>query len=661
MGLDIGQTSAKAVLLKRNGRRIVIADAAFIDTRMEGLLNEQELFQAMASWLNRQKLLQTPACCGLPQYLTTEAIFDFPPERHSGELQKMVDFQTKQLGGMSDEAFIYDYQSLPPVGNQINPVLIALCRQSALNAHIANYRAINVHVDEIVNQGLALFNAFVDLHPLEAEEPSLQALLEIGHEESTFALIYGGTLLHVCGIAFGANRFTQAIATDRQCDFAEAERLKFNVQPDWQSHDSDFSQAIRQLKNEITVTFSHWKDQAKLDLPAWELTKVWMTGGGVLQPGLEDALTAAMDCGIEFFGVPSTLFTTPSLPFPPGFSFHPNLTIAYGLALQELNAGKIELSLIPEDMSWQRTKMANFPFLLAGCLGVIISILWILQLCLTHIKSNQLILTDNQQELNLCLDIIPKLEEAYSQLDLYQKKLIPITEMAYRSERFIETMDVWQATIRDTASPEDNWCIYLADPFSFERSNSVNAKGASSSSATKPSTSSTTGTARPATASTARATATESTTPRITDTVSATAPAGADRENTAALPPPVPLTLVTSIPQMRSIFAGGIVKREESRYKVIKDIMTRLKDNEVFVNADDFTDFINLEFNAKFLTPWETFLRENRSKINQEYTLFFLQMPFREEILHFPQQDSSTTQPEPAGNTGPAADSSTGN
>ena len=54
----------------------------------------------------------------------------------------------------------------------------------------------------------------------------------------------------------------------------------------------------------------------------------------------------------------------------------------------------------------------------------------------------------------------------------------------------------------------------------------------------------------------------------------------------------------------------------------------------VYVNVDDHTDFITKSFSDKYFTPWRTFLQANTDALGGEFTTFFMQLPFKEELIH---------------------------
>ena len=91
---------------------------------------------------------------------------------------------------------------------------------------------------------------------------------------------------------------------------------------------------------------------------------------------------------------------------------------------------------------------------------------------------------------------------------------------------------------------------------------------------------------------------------------------------------------INALKILSSIYIGGIAPLGKTRYKVVKDMQTQLVESGVYVNVDDHTDFITKSFSDKYFTPWRTFLQANTDALGGEFTTFFMQLPFKEELIH---------------------------
>ena len=234
-GLDIGQTTAKVVCLSRSGRKAVVTRAEIFRFRDEGILGdaEQETFQAIASWLKELKLLSQRVVLGLPQYMATTQVNDFVKGVKGAELERMVSYETTQLAGISDDAFLHDYAILPAGNGRVNPVLIGICREANVDDFTGKAAEVAIAMEDVAMDGLAMVNAFVQLHPDEARGAGVHLLMDIGTETTTVAIVCAGQALYIGSMMFGGVNVTQEIARQLQLTADEAERRKLAGEVDW--------------------------------------------------------------------------------------------------------------------------------------------------------------------------------------------------------------------------------------------------------------------------------------------------------------------------------------------------------------------------------------------------------------------------------------------
>ena len=235
IGLDIGQTSAKAVVLSRSGKKAVIRRSNIFRSREEGLRGDDdvELFNAVGGWLKELKLGVPYIYLGMPQFMATTQISDFAQGAKGEELEKMVGYETMQLSGLSDESFVYDYHAMPPGNGRKNPVMIGICREQNLNDYCDRATNAEIKLDDVAMNGLALANAFFGLHPDAKGDARPQVLLDVGSENTTMVVVAGGQVLYVGGMMAGGQLFTQTLMRELGLKEEEAEKMKLQGGIDW--------------------------------------------------------------------------------------------------------------------------------------------------------------------------------------------------------------------------------------------------------------------------------------------------------------------------------------------------------------------------------------------------------------------------------------------
>lgn len=228
------------------------------------------------------------------------------------------------------------------------------------------------------------------------------------------------------------------------------------------------------------------------------------------------------------------------------------------------------------------------------------------------------IISENNM-LKRCQELVPKLDKARKQLDFHQKQMLPIVEAGHRTNRYLEVLQIWDKALEgDNSSQRQNWGIFLADEGSF---NFVNTEHTPKNERNK------TTPYEPEFDLTTRS--------QMNDALAMESPhQPLPQLQPSAVPFKQKLTPVTEIPFLKNIYIGGITPLGESRYKVVKEIQTRLMETNIYTNVDDHIDFLIKSFSDRYFMPWLDFLRENKQALGNDYTIFFLQLPFKDNYIN---------------------------
>lgn len=588
LGLDVGQSSVKAVLLEQKGKSLQISRLEKLSALSEGLLDEDELYASTEKWLKEHQLNTFSTCAAIPQYLTTPQISDFPLGIEGDRLNDMVALETGHLSGLSDEAFIHDYQPLPPGFGRENPVLIGVCRETVVNEQAARLQGIGVNLQDMAPSGLALVNALFYLHPQAKSIVDPQLLIEFGTETSSLAIVAGGQVLYASSLMFGFRRFAQGLATTLGCPLSEAERRLSQADPDWHDETSSFTRTLTQFDSELRNALVHWRESEKSAVGEAPLDRIWLAGGGALMPGLCDCFTRSYGCKVRILGIPQ-----------PDGSEDPALAVALGLALQAIGAGHCRISLIPHLLRWQQRKVARFKFLAAAAAvffgGTLLLALWF-----NHYLFRELATLETQMsELRQCDSLVPRLDSAQNQIAHYQKMILPIVEAGSRPQRFLQTLAELHQAMKTDDPEAQGWCIYIADEFSY-----LAAAGLDKEPAFKE---------------------TPGNRPANLFGNPAAAPAATPG------PPEEKIQPVHSIDLLQRMLAGGFspVLPNRGKYDSTRGITERLNAGNLFAGVDWLSDW-NEAHAQQVFAPWQNYLRNLQSKNPAGNDVEFrMQLPFR--------------------------------
>jgi type IV pilus assembly protein PilM len=454
LGLDLGSACFKSVVLSLQDGRPVLVRQHTLNLRAQGILNEADFYAAAGDWLQRTGCTGLPTAVGLPQFLSTTQLTDFPAGSGKTGLSDMVAFETRQLAGLSDEEFVHDYHVLPPGFGRRNPVLIGICRESVIRERMAALQQAGVAAPRLAMSGLAAVNALVHLHQEAADGQQPVLLVDIGQENSTAVVLAGGQPLFVGSLLFGAEKLVKAVMTREDLQEAAAEAHLATVDLMEESHRSALVQAARKLVAEIEDAVNHWRAQERQELNEAPLSAVWLCGGAARLKGLATYLRDALQCPVQVFGPQD----------PQGGQPMPEMAVAFGLALQTLNLAKVTIDLTPADVRHQAHRARRFGFLAAACVLFTTFLAGLLERAVGEARAELTALRAEMVELDACEQLIPRLEEARREIDRHEAALVPLLQAGNRGGRFVEALDALA-----TVCGEKDWLVYLGDEGSYKK------------------------------------------------------------------------------------------------------------------------------------------------------------------------------------------------
>lgn len=592
VGLDIGHGAVKAVRLGLRDKELTIGQMALLDIQQEGLLDEEELNRALLAWLEENGLRHRPFTVGIPQYLATTQVSDFPPGVKGEELRGMVSFETMQLAGLSDDAFSSDFHVMTPKFGRQNPVLIGVCRQSVIDERLRSLSREGLNVVDLGMNGLAVASTFYYLHPeaLEDDRPSL--ILDMGDENATLLVVAGGHVLFVGSLLFGASRYTEALATHLHCSDDQADRRKRDLVLDPNDQEHPFFAVTSQLESEMRNAIEHWRAGEKEEISHLLFGNIWLTGGGAELGGLPDALARFFGCEVAVFGPAD----------PASGAVVPGMTTAFGLALQTMGAAEIRVCLAPESLRWTQRRKRLFPYLLAA--EVLFALLLGAMLLRYHfrLKQEAYLLEKEVTELQRCKTLIPQLQKQMSSMDHYERMLIPFVEKGNRAQRFLATINELEQ-----ARGKDSFFIYLADRLSYDEQRPKPSATGQPDRGRQPPAPSPGG---------------------MFSSISSIAEARTSKDASVA-----DAILVDRIEQVnRMVVAGYVPYQVEGRYTPLLQLADKLNQGGIFKGVDFVPEADRQEIEEQIFNVWDRFWHEKPFK--GRFTQFMFDLPFAKQDVN---------------------------
>lgn len=590
LGLDIGSSGTKAVLLSMKGGTATVSACDSIDTRDEGILNEAELYHSISQWLSSHGWGACRATVSIPQFLATTLTRDYKSEANKDAVKAMVSFETNQAAGLSDEALVQDFHIFPKTLDRQTPVFIGICREQVVRDRLAALSLSGIKTGDISLSGVAVINAFLHFFPQAAASNSPVLILDLGKESSTAIIMAGGLPLFIGSLLFSGDKFDEAIkekntasTTGGKIVVNTGARDLSEVNLMEEIGHSPLLAAARILENEIQNVLESWRAQETEAMASEVIQDVYICGGVSRMKGLREWMEERLETKVTAFG--------------PVFDgeMHPELTVAMGLACQSAGISSVPMSLLPEDLRLKRLREKNWP-LLAIALVLVALTCAVGEAKWWHAMSKEMdAYNARNEELEECSSLIGRVKSAKDALFMYEAKMIPLIEAGNQSARLNNAISVM-----GTACGDMDWFVYLADDLSYKGTNKGNEANKKDSSRNDGGMFS------------------SSTKQEIGDT------GGQPEFPVRILPGDIPLS--------KGYIAAGYTPHLQSQsYELIRKLAAKLEDGKLFKGVDLLPE-PERALREDIYQPWVSFLKG----VKGQYKAFSFRMPFKEHNVRKP-------------------------
>ena len=445
IGLDIGASGIKVSVMVREGKACRLEGCHFLDTSSEGILNESEYYALVSDWIQKNGWGKCPTCISIPQYLVTCTERDFPacpPEK----VPELVAFETRQVAGLSEEAMTYDYVSLPAGLDRSNPVLIGIGREQLIRERLGIYERNNIRCDFLGIGGVAVVNAFFDLHPeaLTSQEPVL--LLDLGKENSTAIVIAAGQPLFTGSLMFAGDKFESACVGRGALGPSSMEEIVLSDE----IGRSQVMTVAGYLEDELHGALETWRAQENGDTAKLIVRKVYLCGGVSRIRGLDTWLQERLETPVELTG-----------PVVEGMVL-PEQMLSYGLSLQAAQKAEIPISLLPPDVKSRLLRMRLWP-LMALALAVVALFAAIMEIrWFVRMDEMEEMRLEELNGLESCNAMIEEIKKKRSELYASEANLVPFIAPGNELGNMMKAL-----TAIGQSAKGRSWLIYLADEGSY--------------------------------------------------------------------------------------------------------------------------------------------------------------------------------------------------
>ena len=374
-GIEVGANALKAIRLVRKGEELTVADFAVIPFKKVLTtpdINADEQIQiALDEFMSSHpKLHQSTVVISAPGHAGIARFAKLPPVEPK-KIPAIVKFEAEQQIPFPIADVEWDYQTFTQPDSPEVEVGIFAMTHPKVEAHLANFTKVGLKPDGLTLSPVAVFNAIVYDHDLDADAPGV-VMVDIGTTSTDVIVHEGGKLWLRTLNNIGGNNFTEALIKAFKLSFPKAEKLK---------REASTSKYARQIFTAMRPVFADFVQELQRSLGYYQslnrearLDKLIGLGSTFRLPGLQKFLKQQLQIDV----VRPDGFTRLSIEGKrqADFAEHTiNLATAYGCALQGLGLETVSANLLPTENVRQRVWAAKRPWFIGAAAAFALPVL----------------------------------------------------------------------------------------------------------------------------------------------------------------------------------------------------------------------------------------------------------------------------------------------
>ncbi|GEM_PF-3567556 len=462
LGLDLGTHTVKAVRMVWTPQSLRVEQALTVEIP-DNLDAEPE---AKSDWLREIltpiKIRGARATLAVSGSICNVQLVKFPQSSES-QLSKMATLEAQRLAGLSGQDVAYDFITAGAATETESPVLIALCRASAIEQPMQLATQAGFTVEDVTLPNLALHNAFT--HQKERRAEGLVAFVDIGNESTNVAISRNGELRFARSFASGGGAFTSAVMHAAKLSRAEAEQWKrqygqlFIEGIPEGAKEAALLEAAETWLEEFNETLAHFFEQSGAEFTACDL--IVLSGGGAMLRHFPDWIRERLTRTVEVLA-PLKVLGADTAALADEVKIDPRFAVATGLALQGLKLSP-PLSLLPNPVKERRVvrrRTQQLAIYSAMAALIFVTLLAAAQIQIGRVNERLAAQRDN---LRRCQEIAQTIERQRNQTQHVLVKLQPVADLANRADKLLT---VW----RDITAEQrgNDWFTLFADAESYD-------------------------------------------------------------------------------------------------------------------------------------------------------------------------------------------------
>ncbi|HEA47524.1 MAG TPA: type IV pilus assembly protein PilM [bacterium] len=227
LGLDIGTSSIKAILLKVTKEEVELANVGMVELHLDPTIENKEkrakVIEGIKKLLEENEIKTKDVVIAVPGQSVIIRHRKLPSGARA-RLDQVIKFEAQNQIPFPLDKVGMDYQALPGKEGEEVKVILAAMKRELIDDHLALVEEAGLRCEVIDISSLALYNALRYKKP--PKEAEVVALIDIGATTTDISIHRDGILEFTRSAPVAGNDLTEAIQTKLVVSFSEAEKLK---------------------------------------------------------------------------------------------------------------------------------------------------------------------------------------------------------------------------------------------------------------------------------------------------------------------------------------------------------------------------------------------------------------------------------------------------
>ena len=227
LGLDIGTSSLKAILLKVTKEEVELANVGMVELHLDPTIEDKEkrakVIEGIKKLLEENEIKTREVVIAVPGQSVIIRHLKLPAGARE-RIDQVIKFEAQSQIPFPLDKVGMDYQALPGKEGEEVKVILAAMKKELIDDRLALAEEAELRCEAMGISSLALYNALRFKRP--SKEAEVVALIDIGATTTDISIQRDGMLEFTRSAPAAGNDLTKTIQTNLKVSFSEAERLK---------------------------------------------------------------------------------------------------------------------------------------------------------------------------------------------------------------------------------------------------------------------------------------------------------------------------------------------------------------------------------------------------------------------------------------------------